>query len=158
MRQSVRKRPRSPKQPREFHSKKIEVDGIEFDSKTEAAYYKFLKKDPAVKDIEIQPKFQIIPSYTVVCKRCGGSGKRTSPKTGNLINCSLCHGKQEREKAGAIYTADFKVTYIDGYEEIIDVKGGPVTRDFPLRRKLLEKAIRQELVVVRLKGKEWVRE
>lgn len=158
IRQQAQKRRRSTKQPRQFHSKKVLVDGIEFDSQTEAAYYKQLKRDPAVKDVKVQPVYQIIPTYTVVCKRCGGSGKRTSPKTGNLINCSLCHGRRKREKAGAIYTADFKVTYIDGFEEIIDVKGGPVTRDFPLRRKLLEKAIGQELVVVRLKGKEWVRE
>lgn len=154
------KRARMPKQAkqRKFNATKITIDEIEFDSKTEAAYYQKLKRDPAVKNVEIQPAFQIIPSYTVVCKRCGGTGKRTSPKTGNLINCSLCRGRTKREKAGAIYTADFKVTYIDGFEEIIDVKGGPVTRDFPLRRKLLEKAIGQELVVVRLKGKEWVRE
>jgi len=50
------------------------------------------------------------------------------------------------------------VIYVDGYEEILDVKGGPVTRDFLLRRKLLEQAVGKELIVVRLKGKEWVRE
>lgn len=152
------RRARMPKQQRQFISTKIAIDGIEFDSKTEAAYYQKLKRDPTVKDIKVQPFYQIIPTYSVVCKRCGGTGKLPSKKTGNPINCSLCNGKREREKAGAIYTADFKVTYIDGYEEIIDVKGGPVTRDFPLRRKLLEKAIGQELIVVRLKDKEWVRE
>lgn len=154
------RRARMPKQAkqRKFNATKVTIDGIEFDSTTEAAYYQKLKRDPAVKEVKVQPVYQIIPSYTVVCKRCGGSGKLPSPRTGNPINCSLCNGRQKREKAGAIYTADFKVMYIDGFEEIIDVKGGPVTRDFPLRRKLLEKAIGQELVVVRLKDKEWVRE
>jgi hypothetical protein len=57
-----------------------------------------------------------------------------------------------------VYTADFRVTYIDGYQEVIDVKGGPVTRDFPLRRRLFELKTGMELIVIRLKGKEWVRE
>lgn len=154
----ARKRKRAPRQQRKFISKKVTMDGIEFDSKTEALYYKHLQRDPAVKEIELQPEFQIIEPYQVVCKRCGGSGKRTSPKTGNLINCTLCHGKCKRDKSGAKYTADFKVTYIDGYVEICDIKGGPVTRDFPLRRRLFERKTGMELIVVRLKGKEWVRE
>lgn len=155
------KRTRAPKQQklgRQFNAKKIMVDSIEFDSLTEAAYYDYLKRDLAVELIEVQPKFQIIEPYMVTCKRCGGSGKRTSPKTGNLINCTLCHGKCKREKSGAKYKADFKVTYIDGFTEIIEVKGGPVTRDFPLRRRLFEKKTGMELIIVRLKNKEWVRE
>lgn len=147
-----------PKKSRQFHKKSIEVDGITFDSLTEAAYYDYLKRDPAVEEIEPHPQFAIIDKYTVVCKRCTGSGKRESERTGKPINCKLCSGKGKREKTGAGYTADFKVTYTNGWIEYIDVKGGPVTRDFPLRRKLFEKAIGQELIVVRLKHKEWVRE
>lgn len=131
---------------------------MEFDSQTEAAYYQHLKRNPAIKNIEVQPVYKIIPSYSEVCKRYGGSGKLPSKRTSNLINCSLCKGKTKRKKAGAIYTADFKVTYIDGFEEIIDVKGGPVKRDIPLRRKLLEKSNWARVVVVRLKDKEWVRD
>lgn len=158
--QGARKRSRAPKQrkARQYHAKKMEINGMIFDSKTEGMYYVHLLKDPAVKDIDLQPKFQIIEPYTVTCKRCNGSGKRPSPKTGNLINCTLCHGKKKREKSGAVYTADFKVTYIDGYQEVIEVKGGPVGRDFPLRRRLFEKQTGTELIVVRLKGKEWIRE
>lgn len=155
------RRARAPKQPktaRKFHSKKIEYKGIEFDSQTEFLYYRHLQSDPAVKTVELQPEFQIIEPYQVVCKRCGGSGKRTSPKTGNLINCTLCHGKQKREKPGAKYTADFKVTYIDGFVEVIDVKGYKAERDFSLRKKLFEMKTGMELIVVRLKDKEWVRE
>lgn len=158
-RRSKRSRaPKQQKQARKFHAKKVTVDGFDFDSATEAAYYQYLKRDLSVKLIQIQPGFQIIEPYQVTCKRCGGSGKRPSPRTGNLINCTLCHGKGKRDKSGAIYTADFKVTYIDGFTEIIDVKGGPVTRDFPLRRRLFEKKTGMELIVVRLKDKEWVRE
>ena len=150
--------PKQPKQARQHHSKKITYEGIEFDSQTEFLYYKHLKGDPAVKDIELQPSYQIIERYEVTCKRCGGSGKRTSPNTGKPINCTLCHGKRKREKGGAVYTADFKVTYIDGYVEVLDVKGGPVTRDFPLRRRLFEKKTGMELIIVRLKNNEWARE
>lgn len=154
----TKKRPRAVRQPRQFISAKAVVDGIEFDSKTEAAFYVHLKKDQSIKLIEVQPKFQIIKPYRVTCKQCAGTGKRPSPKTGNPINCTLCRGKCYREKNGAVYTADFKVTYFDGYVEIFDVKGGPVTRDFPLRRKLFELKTGMELIVVRLKGKEWIRE
>lgn len=151
-------RPREARQPRQFHKKSVEIDGITFDSLTEAAYYDKLKRDPAVTEIIPHPQFRIIENYSVECKRCAGTGRQPSKRTGNPINRSLCSGKGKREKSGAVYTADFKVTYIDGFVEYIDVKGGPVTRDFPLRRKLLEKKIGRELVVVRLKHKEWVRE
>lgn len=149
---------KQPRQARQFISKKIEYQDIEFDSQTEFLYYKHLKSDPTVKSIEPQPVFQIIESYQVTCKRCSGSGRRPSQLTGNPIKCTLCRGKGERWKPGAKYTADFKVTYIDGFIEIFDVKGGPVTRDFPLRRKLFEQKTGMELIVVRLKDKEWVRE
>jgi len=152
------KMPKQPKQARQYHSKKVVYKGLEFDSQTEFLYYKNLKKDPTVKDIELQPVFQIIDSYEVTCKRCSGTGKRPSPKTGKPINCALCHGKCKRVKSGAIYTADFKVTYIDGFVEIIDVKGYKAERDFSLRKKLFEIKTGMELIVVRLIEKEWVRE
>lgn len=152
------KRAKAPKQARQYHSKKVTYHGIEFDSQTEYLFYRHLSKDPTVKGIGLQPSYQIIDSYEVTCKRCSGSGKRPSPKTGNPINCTLCHGKCKRVKPGAKYTADFKVTYIDGYTEVIDIKGGPVTRDFPLRQKLFELKTGMELIVIRLKNKEWVRE
>ncbi|WP_342512821.1 DUF1064 domain-containing protein [Sporosarcina sp. FSL K6-1522] len=156
--QRVSNRQRAPKQSREFISKTITLDGINFDSKTEGLYYMHLKKDQFIKQIEVQPEFQIIEPYKVSCKRCYGLGNRPSPKTGNPIKCTLCRGKGERWKSGAIYTADFRVTYFDGFVEVIDIKGGPVTRDFPLRRKLFEMKTGMELIVVRLKNKEWVRE
>lgn len=150
-------RPRAKRQAREFISKKAEYQGIEFHSLTELAYYKHLQKDPAVKDIELQPAFQLIERYQVECKRCVGTGKLPSHRTGNPVNCSLCKGMGQREKPGVGYTADFRVTYIDGFEEVIDVKGFEASRDFPLRRKLFEIQYGKELVVVERKGKEWVR-
>lgn len=150
-------RPRAKKQARQFISKKTIVDGQEFDSLTEAAYYRHLKKDPAVQTIELQPSFRVLENYNVECVRCSGTGKRPSPKTGNPINCSLCKGYGSRGKPGIKYTADFKVTYIDGFEEVIDIKGYDGSRDFPLRKKLFENKYGKELVVIERKGKEWVR-
>lgn len=141
-----------------YNARKIIVDGIEFDSIAESEYYQKLKKDKNVVNIELQPKFQIINAYKVECKRCGGNGRIFNTKTGNYNKCTLCKGKGVRSKPGAIYTADFRVRYIDGYEEVIDVKGGRVSHDFPLRRKLFEILTGKELVVVRKKKGEWVRE
>jgi hypothetical protein len=135
-----------------------EYNGILFDSKTEAEYYKHLLKNDFILDIELQPEYQIIKAYKVVCGRCKGSGKFLNVRTSNLNNCRSCAGKGAKTKAGAIYTADFKILFRDGSYEIVDVKGGPVGRDFSLRRKLLESKSGQEVVVIRLKGKEWVRE
>lgn len=150
-------RPRTKRQPRQYISKQAEYEGHQFDSLTELAYYKHLQKDSAVRDIELQPFFQLVERYEVECKRCAGSGKLPNKRTGNPVNCSLCKGMGQREKPGIGYTADFKVTYIDGFEEVIDVKGYEASRDFPLRRKLFEIQYGKELVVVERKGKEWVR-
>ncbi|WP_281181986.1 hypothetical protein [Domibacillus iocasae] len=45
----------------------------------------------------------------------------------------------------------------DGRTEIIDVKGGPASRDFSLRRKLLEQAIEKEVTVMEYKNGTWRR-
>lgn len=142
---------------RNWNAKKTFVYGILFDSKAEADYYMLLLTDPDVEKVEVQPVFDVILSYTVTCYRCNGSGKRTSLKTGRAINCTLCSGKGKKTKAGAKYTADFKVYYKDGRREIIDVKGGPASRDFSLRRKLLEKAISQEVIVMEYNKGRWIR-
>ncbi len=133
-------------------------NGILFDSKTEADYYKHLEKDKTIRHIELQPQYQIIKPYNVVCSRCKGFGKSLNVRTSNYNQCRLCAGKGVKTKAGAIYTADFKVLYNDGTYEVIDVKGGPAERDFTLRKKLLESKSGQEVVVVRFKNKQWVRQ
>lgn len=135
-----------------------EYKGILFDSKTEADYYKYLERDKTVLKIELQPVYQIIEPYKVVCRRCEGFGKSLNVRTSNYNKCRVCKGTGAKTKVGAIYTADFKVTYTDGLEEVVDVKGGPVERDFTLRKKLLESKSGHEVIVVRWKKKEWVRE
>lgn len=149
---------RRAREKRQRRSIPTEYKGILFDSKTEANYYKYLEQDKTVLHIDIQPKYQIIEPYKVFCNRCSGVGKILNVGTSRYNKCRVCRGTGKKPKGGAVYTADFKVTYIDGFMEVIDVKGGPATRDFPLRKKLLETKTGQEVVVVRWKDKEWIRE
>lgn len=138
--------------------KKVEHNGIVYDSGWERDYHLLLMQDPNVKQITLQPSFMVIKPYKVICRRCVGSKKIPSPKTGKPVKCSLCKGTGFKEKQGAGYTADFMVEYQDGTTEIIDVKtSGPVSRDFPLRRKLFEMQTGRELVVMTKKKGEWVR-
>ncbi|WP_249777589.1 DUF1064 domain-containing protein [Paenalkalicoccus suaedae] len=109
---------------RKYNAKKITIGDIEFDSQTEALYYQELRRNKLVSKIDLQPVYQIINPYKVTCKRCGGNGSTLNTKTSNYNKCRLCQGAGTRSKPGSIYTADFKVTYVDGHEEVIDVKGG----------------------------------
>jgi len=96
-----------------YGAKKIEIDGRVFPSKRESEYYliykDMLNRGEIVK-LELQPKFTLIPAYTTK------AGKKVRP----------CH-----------YTADFLLTYPDGREKVVEVKGYR-TRDYMLRRKLFE--------------------
>ena len=49
-----------------YHAIKTELDGIEFDSKHEADVYaelKMLEKGGAIKDLVLQPKFELQPGF-----------------------------------------------------------------------------------------------
>lgn len=95
-----------------YGSKKVECDGYVFDSKLEYNYYCYLKQmksDGLVESFELQPKYQLQPGF------------KKNGKTYRSID----------------YVADFLVTYTDGREEVIDVKG-MITTDFALKRKLFE--------------------
>jgi hypothetical protein len=96
-----------------YGAKKIEIDGHVFPSKREAEYYlayKDMLEQGEIVGLELQPCFTLIPPFT------NWAGKKVRP----------CH-----------YTADFKLTYPDGRQKIIEVKGFR-TRDYVLRRKMFE--------------------
>ena len=114
-----RGRIKSPKVPApakesKYHSNKTEVDGIKFDSRKEADYYRQLKLRKQAGDIvgfELQPAYELQPGYV-------RDGKKIRP---------------------IVYVADFKVTNTDGTETVVDVKSyitekNPVYR---LKRKML---------------------
>lgn len=143
------------KKRNKYNARKVVFQGMEFDSIAERDYYLILKNDKLVKDIELQPEYTIIDPYKVECGRCDGKGQIYNKRTGNFNKCTLCRGEGKRTKQGAKYTADFKVTYVDGHEEIIDVKGGVTSRDFTLRRKLFEIQSGKELVIAKKTRKGW---
>ena len=95
-----------------YGAKKITIDGITFDSKDEGRYYLYLKDLKAKGEIvnfELQPKYELQPSF----KKYG--------KTHRAIT----------------YAPDFLIYHLNGTEELIDVKGMS-TQQGEMRRKLFD--------------------
>lgn len=164
----TRSRSKEPKQKpamkNRFHKKgQFEVNGHIFDSADEARYYAQLEKDPAVKHIELHPEYILIEEFEIRCGRCNGNGKVLNVTTSNMNKCSICKGTGQRRRAGNKYTADFKVEYIDGFIDVVDVKKqykGADNDAFPLRKKLFEMRYGIELTIMRWhpKTKEFVKD
>lgn len=95
-----------------YGSKKVEIDGIIFDSKVEGKYYEQLKWLQANKQIMF---FRTQPRY--------------------LLQESFRKEGQHFRKIE--YIADFEVHHLDGSIEVVDVKG-MITTDFAIKRKLFE--------------------
>ena len=94
-----------------FNAKSIVIDGHKFPSLKEAQRYKELKllvKAGKIKNLELQPEFEIIPKQKY-------------------------RGKNLRE---AKYTADFKYYDVDSNEWVIEEVKGMPTVDYVLRKKL----------------------
>ena len=97
-----------------YGSRKVELDGHMFDSTREAQVYqqyRVLLEHGELKKLELQPKFLLQPSY----KRDG--------KTVRAI----------------YYQADFRLTYPDDSEEVVDVKSVATEKNpvYRLKRKML---------------------
>ena len=137
-------------------SRKVSYYGIEFDSRTEGEFYLMLRADKNVKNIVCQPQYTLIEAFAVDCSKCKGEGKVESLKTGKLIQCRSCKGTGESKRRGMVYTADFLVTYQDGRQEVIDVKGYANER-FPVVKKIFEWMTGQELVVWKKTRAGWKR-
>ena len=126
------------KKVRRFNNKKVSVDGIVFDSKTEAEFYKYLCDSDQVASFTSQVCYMVLDDYKARCVRCSGDGKVMNEQTERMNQCTLCKGEGYRKKRGITYTADFVVEWADGKTDVIDVKGGPTTPTFNLKRKLFE--------------------
>lgn len=95
-----------------YKNKKVEIDGIKFDSKDESQYYLYLKKqkeDGKIKDFGLQQKFELQPSFK----------------------------KDGKTYIAITYTVDFAVYKWNGEVEYIDVKGME-TQQGLLRKKLFD--------------------
>ena len=101
---------------RKYHNKKTFIDGIKFDSKLEAERYaqlKILERAGVIRDLELQPSFELIPSF----RKNGKTWRRT------------------------LYKADFRYILSENDKTIIeDVKGSAsvITDVFRLKQKLFE--------------------
>ena len=101
---------------RKYHNKKTVADGIKFDSRLEAERYaqlKMMERAGAIRDLELQPEYELIPSF----KKDGKTWRRT------------------------VYKADFRYILAEGDRIIIeDVKGSTavITDVFRLKQKLFE--------------------
>ena len=101
---------------RKYHNKKTFIDGIKFDSKLEAERYaqlKILEREGVIRDLELQPSFELLPSF----RKNGKTWRRT------------------------LYKADFRYILAEDDSYIIeDVKGSTsvITDVFRLKQKLFE--------------------
>ena len=101
---------------RKYHNKKAVADGIKFDSKLEAERYaqlKILERAGVIRDLELQPEYELIPSF----KKDGKTWRKT------------------------VYKADFRYILCEDDRIIIeDVKGSTavITDVFRIKQKLFE--------------------
>jgi hypothetical protein len=96
-----------------YRNKKIEVGGIEFDSKKEAKRYSdllTLLRAGEISDLQLQREFELIPAQYEAVPRYGKKGQR------------LKDGTRCIEK-GCVYKADFSYMTRDGRLVVEDVKG-----------------------------------
>jgi len=128
--------------PRVRNAKKttLEVDGKPhtFPSHLEALRYlelKRLKEAGIVKEIELQPIFELQPAYRKCCGNIWYLKPHGFSFPGPKI-CQICKKKMPAIKA-ITYIADFRITYTNGHVEIEDVKGLE-TEVFKLKRKMFE--------------------
>ena len=95
-----------------YHNKKTTIDGITFDSKAEAKRYvelKLLLRAKKITNLQLQPKYELQPKY-----------KNNKGQTIRAIT----------------YKADF--SYIENGKKIVEDVKGVETKDFRLKKKLLE--------------------
>ena len=110
---------------------KTEVDNIKFDSITESLYYVYIrdnKKKLNIKSYELQPEFILQEKHMLI------DNKVVIPSTDKEFR-SLQRKYPGCTVQAIKYIADFLITYNDGTQEVIDVKGIK-TADFKIKEKM----------------------
>lgn len=100
---------------------KVKLDGYTFDSKREAEYYVALRASVEVVSISVHPRYELTPKFT----NADGVKRRAMH-----------------------YVADFLVTYKDGTEKVVDVKGVE-TPVFKMKRILFELKYGKVITIVK---------
>ena len=128
---------------------KVHAFGHDFDSKAERDFFLILKSDKNVKDVQVHPgPYELLAPFEVKCQDCQGTGRQPSEKRpGNTVQCTRCSGEGVKKRRGMKYTPDFLVTYQNGTEEVIDVKGY-INESFAYYKKMFEWITRKELIVI----------
>ena len=113
-----------------IYHKKTEVDGIVFDSQTEAEYYQYLKEEMNMKRVrkfEMQKEFILQEKFLIV------NGERIDETNKNFKKIQKANPGCTTQAIK--YIADFVVDYADGTKRVIDVKGQK-TVDFKIKEKM----------------------
>lgn len=124
---------------RKYSEKEKIVDDILFDSTMEARYYILLKEkkeNKEIRDFVLQPEFKLLDAYIVVNNKVITEDEKDYAKLKKSK-------KKTRDVQGMTYIADFLVTYNDGKEIVIDVKGME-TEKFTVKRKLFDTIYRDK--------------
>ena|SRR5690625_3104376 len=120
-RQMKKRRKRS-----KYGNKKVEIDGLTFDSKAEARYYSELKirqKTGEILFFRVQPRYRLLDGFEK-------DGKKHRPID---------------------YIADFEIHHEDGSIEVIDVKSeATMTQVFRVKEKLFHRKYPHKLTLVKL--------
>lgn len=110
-----------------YHSKKITIDGITFDSKRE--YHRYcelclLEKAGAISGLQRQVKFELLPAQYEPSEGLYTKGShKGEPKPGKLIENKV------------IYIADF--VYLKDGKLVVEDSKGYKTPEYKLKRKLM---------------------
>lgn len=108
-----------------YKAQKTTIDGITFDSKKEAQRWcelRLLERAGAIRNLQRQVPFEIIPPFTETVERYGKKGQRLADRIKTI------------EKA-CYYKADFTY-YEDGKLVVEDTKGFK-TGEYIIKRKLM---------------------
>ena len=114
---------------RKYRNKKVEVDGILFDSKKEANRYmelKLLEKAGEITDLKRQVRYELIPRQREQSTEMYKSGPHKGEyKPGKVIEQS-CY-----------YVADFVYKDKEGDRIVVEDTKGMRTKDYVIKRKLM---------------------
>ena len=109
---------------RYFKTKKVEFEGIKFDSGPEVDAYRILReaeKRGLISDLKLKEVFTLIPRQTEAVE--------VKLKTKTKIVEKFCEHP-------LTYESDFTYTK-DGKRIVLDVKGNYITEDYTIRRKIM---------------------
>lgn len=108
---------------RKYRNKKVDYNGITFDSKKELERYKVLiiwQNCGVIKDLTLQKRFELIPSQVL----------KTPRKQPN--------GGYQRTEQNICYVADFCYTDIETGKFVVEDTKGVKTADYIIKRKLMK--------------------